>query len=109
MISMVSLFKPERGGSIMMLVGLRFSFFVSFPASPQINSIFVILLRVAFSLAFFIASSFFSIPITFLTFLLINIPIVPVPQYKSKTISSFVGVRYSFTLLYRRGVTESLI
>jgi len=34
---MVSLFKPERGGSIMMLVGLRFSFFVSFPASPQIN------------------------------------------------------------------------
>ena len=53
-----------------------------------------------FSLASFIASLFNSIPITLLALSLATIPIVPVPQYKSKTVSSFFISAYSIALLY---------
>ena len=57
-------------------------------------------LFIAFSFAAIIASGTASIPTTFLAFLAINKAIVPVPVYKSYTISLLLKSLTSRTILY---------
>ena len=61
---------------------------------PHINSMLFALFSIAFNFASSIASSLISIPSIFFAFSLTYIPIEPVPQYKSKTLS------FSFTFSF---------
>ena len=62
-----------------------------------------------FSFASFIASSTISIPITFLACLDIKLVIVPVPQYKSSTISSFFSLANLIAVSYNISVVLPFI
>ena len=75
-----------------------------FSTSPTKNSLFSKLFIFAFSFASSIACSTVSIPYNFLTFLEAKIPIVPIPQYKSYTVSLPVNPSYSTALLYNFSV-----
>ena len=77
---------------------LRGSFATS--TSPAKNSVLSILLFIAFSFAISIASLTISIPYTFLAYWAINNEIVPIPQYKSKTVSALVIFAISTPKLY---------
>ena len=65
-----------------------------FSTSPTKNSAFLILFNFAFSFASSIAWGTVSIPYNCLTFFDANIPIVPIPQYKSNTVSLPVSSAY---------------
>ena len=100
--------RPFLGGSTIIAVGVtRFScniFSNTFSTSPAKNSILSILFSLAFSFASSIASSTISIPYTFFTNLEANIPIVPIPQYKSQSTSSLLKFANSIALLYSNSV-----
>ena len=97
MFSIASFDNPLLGGSTIIIFGLNLMFFKACPLSSHMKSIFLILFNSAFFIASSIAYLFISTPKTLL-FLLINIPIDPVPQYKSKTL--LFMPTYSFILLY---------
>ena len=71
----------------------------AFSTSPAKNSAFSILFNLALILASSIASLIVSIPYVFFTFLEANIPIVPIPQYRSNIVSFPVKFAYSIALL----------
>ena len=83
---------PFLGGSTIIAVGFIPFLFISLSnansTSPHINSAFSTLFIFAFSFASSIACSTISIPYTCFTFFDANIPIVPIPQYKSNSVSS---------------------
>ncbi len=88
--SIVFLSNPFLGGSTNTTSGFIFSFSIilgkTSSTSPAKNSILLILFILAFSFASSIACLTISIPYTFLKCFDANIPIVPIPQYKSKAI-----------------------
>ncbi len=94
--------KPALGGSTIVTSKFCFKLFTNFDVSPQIKSILSILFNFLFFSASKMAYLLISIPITFLQYLLKYIPILPVPQYKSKTLSFCFKLAYSNTLLYKQ-------
>jgi hypothetical protein len=94
-VSNASLSQPRLGGSTNITSALTFCFstksFNAYSTSPVKNSAFSIPFNLAFSLASIIAASTVSIPYNFLTLSDAKIPIVPIPQYKSNTVSSPVS------------------
>ncbi len=83
--------QPFLGGSTTTMSAIMpflYSFGTTSSAAPTTNSALVILLIRAFSLASMTASLTTSIPYTFPAFLAIKREIVPVPEYRSNTVSS---------------------
>ena len=99
---------PLLGGS--MMTTSAFAFFAystrKSPASALTNVTFFILLIEAFILASDTASELSSTPITLPAFFEATIPIVPIPQYASITVSffdisaSWIAFLYSFSVCW---------
>ena len=104
MFSMLLLSNPFLGGSTIIISGTICFLFIkssnTISTSPAKNSVLSILFIFAFSFASFIASSTISIPYTFFAYFAINNEMVPIPQYKSKTLSFFVIPALSTAILY---------
>src|SRR5699024_3793716 len=101
--SNTSLSIPFLGGSrtsLFAFISFSIIWGNTFSAFPVINSTFFTLFNSAFLLASLIASSTTSIPYTFFALSDIHSDMVPIPQYKSYTISFLFKSEYSISLSY---------
>ena len=103
---------PFRGGSTQMTWGRTpspLSLAATVPASPQKNSVFSTPFLLAFSLASWMAWGTISAPITFAALRERAMEMVPMPQYRSSTVSLPVRAAKSRATAYSRSVCAWLI
>ena len=104
---------PDLGGSTIIVSGVPFSsknsLFRTLRISPQKKVTFFIEFSFLFSSAALTASLTHSIPITFFACSEMNIEIVPIPEYKSYTISLDLTSANFLTILYSSFVWSEFV